>query len=563
MNFIQFYCENISKELSCEYGQSLKSIIASHFPDKNYCMAYVDNTLKELSYKINFSQNIRFLDFSNTDAYRANFRSLCLVLQSTVAELFPQYDLIIDYNLPNGFFATLNNSKDSEQLNRILINDVDIQLIEARMRAIIASDEPIIKNKLRADEAEEIFRANRREDKAAIVQQLGRFYVSVYELNGYKDTFYGPMLDSTKWISDFRLMAYNGGFCIQLPKWKNGSLTIDKYVEQEKLSKVFEENSNWLHIIGASRIASLNKAVLNGDVGKVIQIAEGLHERKYAEIADMIYARKEKLKLVLISGPSSSGKTTTSNRVALQCRVLGLNPVVLAMDNYFVNREHTPLDSDGNYNFESIHAVDVDFINQQLSALFNGETVEIPKFDFIKGQRYFDGDYKKLKDNDILIMEGIHALNPEFFKLLDPERIFKIYASALTSLSIDENNNISTTTNRQIRRMVRDYKHRGRSPEDTILGWASVRRGEINNIFPFQEYADVTFNSAMLYELSVLKYYVEPLLTKISPRSEAYPEATRLLKFLSLIIAINPEDHSLIPPTSVMREFIGGSVFDV
>ena len=325
---------------------------------------------------------------------------------------------------------------------------------------------------------------------------------------------------------------------------------------------MFKENSEWCSILGAHGIGSVNEAVKKGQARELIAVAESLHERKYVKIADMIHERRDKVKLVLIAGPSSSGKTTTSKRIALQCKVLGLNPLVIAMDDYFLNREKTPRDANGEYDFESIYALDLPFLGAQLNGLFDGKEVELPKYDFVKGERHFDGRRMWMKEGDILIMEGIHALNPELTKHIDGEKVFRVFASALTSLSVDENNYISTADNRLLRRMVRDNFTRGITPEETILRWKSVRAGEEKNIFPFQENADVMFNSALLFELPLLRYYAEPLLERIPPLSEAYAESVRLRKFLSYITPLTPDEIDCIPPTSVMREFIGGSTFE-
>ena len=319
---------------------------------------------------------------------------------------------------------------------------------------------------------------------------------------------------------------------------------------------------NWCNIIGVKDIDSVNRAISMGYGKNIIQVAEALHERKYAAIADQIYKRKDDVKLVLLAGPSSSGKTTTSMRIALQLKVLGLNPRVLAMDNYFVNREDTPRDADGNYDFECLEAMDLKLLNEQLNQLFNGEEVDIPVFNFAEGKREFKGNKMKMKPNDILIMEGIHALNPSLTASIESRRKFKIYASALTSLSIDENNSISTTDNRMLRRMVRDNNFRGTTAEQTILRWGSVHSGEYKNIFPYQENADAMFNSSLIYELPLLKHYAEPLLRRIHPTSPAYSESLRLLKFLSYIVEMDPSEHNAVPPTSVMREFIGGSTLE-
>ena len=311
-------------------------------------------------------------------------------------------------------------------------------------------------------------------------------------------------------------------------------------------------------MMGVAGVGTLNKVVQKGRIVELINLCESLHERKYAEIADQIYARREEVKIVFIAGPSSSGKTSTSKRLALQCRILGLNPKVIELDNYFVDRDHTPKDENGQFDFESLYAMDLDFLGQQLNQLLDGKEIELPKFDFKEGCRRFEGTRMRLQDKDILIMEGIHALNPAMIPGVDNSKVFRVYASALTSLSIDENNNISTSDNRMLRRMIRDNRTRGISPEQTLERWQSVRRGENRNIFPFQENADAVFNSAHLFELPVLKYYAEPLLRRIAPNSPAYTEATRLLKFLDYIVALSPSEIAAIPPTSILREFIGG-----
>ena len=327
---------------------------------------------------------------------------------------------------------------------------------------------------------------------------------------------------------------------------------------QSKIAATLKEYSDWCSIINIESIGTLNKAVKDGKAVSIINLAESLHERNYARIADRIYAERGTKRIVMIAGPSSSGKTSSSLRIALQCKVLGLKPKVIELDNYFVDREHTPKDEDGNYDFESLYAMDLEFLNKQLNELLEGKEVEIPRFDFKTGSRVFEGNKLRLEDKDILIMEGIHALNPEMTSTVDNSRIFRVYVSALTSLNIDENNNMSTSDNRLLRRMVRDNRVRGITPEETIMRWNSVRRGESKNIFPFQENADVLFNSALIFELPMLKYYAEPLLLRISPNSPAYTEAVRLLKFLDYIVALQPGEISAIPPTSIMREFIGG-----
>ena len=327
---------------------------------------------------------------------------------------------------------------------------------------------------------------------------------------------------------------------------------------QVKLAEMFRRYSDWCFTTRIIGVSSLNQRLLSGGAVELINLCEARHERDYAEIADRIYAARDHVKIVFIAGPSSSGKTSSSLRLAQQCKVLGLNPKVIELDNYFVERDETPRDEDGDFDFEALEAMDLRLLGEQLNRLLAGEEVEIPRYDFKQGRKFFEGNMLRLEERDILIMEGIHALDPAMVPSVDQNRIFRVYASALTSLNVDENNCISTSDNRLLRRMVRDNRVRGISPEATLLRWASVRRGENRNIFPFQENADALFNSALLYELPMLKYYAEPLLRRILPSSPAYPEAVRLLKFLDYIVALQPAEIDCIPPTSIMREFIGG-----
>ncbi|MDO4736582.1 MAG: nucleoside kinase [Bacteroidia bacterium] len=531
--------------------------------------AYIDNQLKELSFGIYMPHSIEFLNFSNPDGRRCYMRSLFFVLQKAVSELYPKNQLIINYSLPNGSYAEITATPTSERpsdsienrVNNVIeICEEEVFAIKKKMQEIIDADFPIVKKKFCNDDAVKLFLSHNQYDKARLCEDLARFFVSVYFIDNYGDTFYGPQLHSTGYLNSFDLKKYNKGFYLQMPDG-NAPFSMPNVKYQEKLFEVFKENANWCKILGAQDIATINKAITLGYGSDLIQIAEALHERKYAAIADQIYKRRHNVKLVLFAWPSSSGKTTTSKRLSLQLKVLGLNPVVIEMDNYFVNRENTPRDANGNYDFECLGAMDLKFLNTQLTQLFNGEEIELPKFDFAKGARFFDGTKIRLQENDILIMEGIHALNPQLTSSIEREKKFLVYASALTSLSIDENNYISTSDNRLLRRMVRDNNFRGTTAEQTISRWASVRRGEYNNIFPYQENADAMFNSSLLYELPLLKHYAEPLLRKISPKSPVYAESLRLLKFLSYTVELSHQEQEAIPPTSVLREFIGNSSF--
>lgn len=521
--------------------------------------ALVDHKLKELDYRLSMSHEVEFIGYNHPDGRRTYLRSLCFVLQNAVRELFPDKVLIIDHSLPSGLYCNICDVELREDGRRVPVrlSDADLAAIKKRMHEIVAADMPFVKKKMEASAAEALFEKNNQPDKAELQKSLGKFICSVYFLDGQVDTFHGPLLPSTGYLKVFDLLPFANGFCLQFPSEGDFSKVIPVKT-QSKIAATLGEYSDWCSIVRVNGIGSLNRAITEGNAVRLINLSEALHERKYAAIADQIFARRDKVKAVFIAGPSSSGKTSSSLRLALQCRVLGMVPKVIELDNYFVDREHTPKDSDGNYDFEALGAMDLKLLNSQLNDLFAGKEVELPKFDFKEGRSIPSGKRISLGDKEILIMEGIHALDPAMVPDVDNSRIFRVYASALTSLNIDENNNISTSDNRLLRRMVRDNRVRGITPEETIMRWQSVRRGENRNIFPFQENADASFNSALLYELPMLKYYAEPLLRRIAPSSPAYTEAIRLLKFLDYIVALSPDEIAAIPPTSIMREFIGG-----
>lgn len=521
--------------------------------------ALVDHKLKELDYRLSMSHEVEFIGYNHPDGRRTYLRSLCFVLQNAVRELFPDKVLIIDHSLPSGLYCNICDVELREDGRRVPVrlSDADLAAIKKRMHEIVAADMPFVKKKMEASAAEALFEKNNQPDKAELQKSLGKFICSVYFLDGQVDTFHGPLLPSTGYLKVFDLLPFANGFCLQFPSEGDFSKVIPVKT-QSKIAATLAAYSDWCSIVRVNGIGTLNRAITEGNAVRLINLSEALHERKYAAIADQIFARRDKVKAVFIAGPSSSGKTSSSLRLALQCRVLGMVPKVIELDNYFVDREHTPKDSDGNYDFEALGAMDLKLLNSQLNDLFAGKEVELPKFDFKEGRSVPSGKRISLGDKEILIMEGIHALDPAMVPDVDNSRIFRVYASALTSLNIDENNNISTSDNRLLRRMVRDNRVRGITPEETIMRWQSVRRGENRNIFPFQENADASFNSALLYELPMLKYYAEPLLRRIAPSSPAYTEAIRLLKFLDYIVALSPDEIAAIPPTSIMREFIGG-----
>lgn len=559
---LDIFCENDGKTYTIEEGTRISELLAisgckCRFP---VIAALENNLLKELGRRLYAPCKIRFIDRSHPDGRRTYMRSLCFIVQKAVSEIFPDRCLTYDYSLPNGLYAEIreqDNGNQGEKPVTVNITDKYMERIRGRVSELIKADIPFIKKKAEAEEAAGIFRKNFQPQKAELIESLGRFTTSLYSFDGWQDTFYGPLAPSSGIADTYDIYRFGKGFCIRWPSI-NDPERLTSFKMQDKLYSVLKEHSDWCHIMGVSGVGTLNKCIIEGKAKDLINISEALHERKYARIADMIYSRREKTRIVAIAGPSSSAKTTTSKRIAMQCKVLGLNPVVIELDNYFVNREFTPKDENGEYDFESLKTMDLKLLNSNLNDLLDGKEIEMPRFNFAEGKREYHGDRLKMSEDDILIMEGIHALNPEMTSEIDNERIFKVYASALTSLSLDENNNISTSDNRLLRRIVRDNRTRGTSPESTILRWPSVRSGETKNIFPFQENADAMFNSALIFELPALKFHVAPLLRRISPRSEAYTEAVRLLKFLDYVVTLSPEEMAAIPPTSIMREFIGG-----
>lgn len=517
-----------------------------------YLAALVDNRLKSLDYVLYNPHDIQFIDYSHPDGRRTYIRSLSFVLQKAVREVFPCARLRISYSVGNSLYCDLIFPDYREE------TEEDMVLIRGAMKHLVEKNIPFKREKLCTGEAQKIFAGGGFPQKALLQETRGHFFTSVYYLEDHADTFYGPLVPSTGYLKLFDLCRFHRGFLLQYPQPDNPG-KLDGPPKLNKLVEVFEEYVHWGKIMGIKDIGSLNQKIQKGQTKDLILTGEAFHGRRYADIADRIFECRDKVKLVLIAGPSSSGKTTTSKRISTQLKVLGMKPVVLEMDNYFVNREDTPRDDKGDYDFESLLALDVQFLNEQLFKLLDGKEVEIPSFDFLTGQRTFNGKRLKLKENDILIMEGIHALNPVLTRDIPAKNKFKIYASALTSLSMDENNRISTTDTRMIRRMVRDAQFRGITAEETILRWPSISYGERQNIFPFQEEADVMFNSALPYELAVLKSHAEPLLHRILPVSAAFPEALRLLNFLSYFTPVHPRDERYIPYASVIREFIGTS----
>jgi uridine kinase len=515
--------------------------------------ALVNNELKELSHEVYNPKQIRFIDLSHPDGMRTYVRSLSFLLQVALKETFPQHKLRVQHSVSNGIYCEITDGTRTVDIDEIVA-------IEKRMNELVKADLPFIKKKLATSEAIELFRAEGYVEKALLHETKGKMYTSVYWLDGHADSFYGPLAHSTGALRRFGLSSYFQGVLLMLPEPNDGE-KLRPYILQNKLLQVFHEHKERNEILEAESLGSLNMAIREGRLAKLIHINEALHEKNFAHIADRI-ADNRRIRIALIAGPSSSGKTTSAKRLEIQLRASKLNPHIIELDNYFVDREDTPRDEYGEYDFESLQAVDLNLFNSQMRALLDGKNVRLPKFDFTLGKRFFPpNNSMQLSTDDVLIIEGIHGLNPALITMVDDESVLRIYASALTSISLDENNRIPTTDNRLIRRIVRDAATRSYAAVDTIARWPSVRRGEDVNIFPFQENADIMFNSFLLYELCVLKRYAVPLLRSVPAGRPEYAEALRLLKFISYFEALDEEHERIIPPNSVLREFIGGSSF--
>ncbi len=554
METITLFCVNDSKEYQIKQGQPISVVAPKTVTDslsgKEYPVlaALVDHQLRSLDFPVFYPHRVEFIGYNHPEGRRTYIRSLSFLAQRAARSLFPEKVFKINHSLPSGLYCKFRAEK---------MADESIKLMKEEMRRLVKADLPFTHETILSTEAEAIFEAQNQRLKAGLQRSLGTYFCTVYYLDGVADNFYGPLVASTGCLKVFDLMPFHHGFCLQYPSDEDITRPIARQ-KQIKLTTTLKEYGYWCKTTGVVGVGALNSRLMDGKAVELINLCEARQERGYAELADKIYAARDRVKIVFLAGPSSSGKTSSSLRVAQQLKVLGMNPKVIELDNYFVSRERTPKDEFGNYDFEALEAMDLELLGKHLNALLAGEEIELPRYDFKQGQPVFEGKKMHLEENDILVMEGIHALDPAMVPSVDQSRIYRIYASALTSLKLDENCCISTTDNRLLRRMVRDNRVRGITPEDTILRWPSVRRGENKYIFPFQENADAQFNSALLYELPMLRYYAEPLLRRILPNSPAYAEAVRLLKFLSYVVPLQPSEIDAIPPTSILREFIGG-----
>ena len=482
------------------------------------------------------------------DNIRNNSRTLQFIFIKAVLDLYKDAIVTMEHSIGKWVFGEIHKKEP--------LTEQEVNNIKQAMQKLIDKNYPIKRIKVKREEAIKIFQNYSMTDKVKLLQQTGFKVVTLYELDGRYDYFYGPMWESTGVIKNFDVKFYNGGFILGYPTDEN-LMVVNKFVEQRKLTNIFRETEKWLNILGIGEVGSLNEKISNGELIDLIMISEALHEKKIAQISDMINEKKE-IKAVFVAGPSSSGKTTFANRLAIQLKVNGLNPIPISLDNYFVNREDTPRDENGEYDFESIKSIDVKFFKDQMKELFEGKEVEIPIFNFLTGYREKSGSKVKMPKNGILIIEGIHGLNPILTSSLDENNIFKIYISALTQLNLDNHNRISTSDVRRVRRIVRDSLSRGKNAEETLLMWPSIKKGEEKNIFIYQEEADVMFNSTLVYELCVLKKKALEELDKVGADSSVYDEVKRLKAFLGFFDEI---DKGLVPENSILREFIGGSIF--
>ena len=547
---IDIRCKNNGQTIKVPVGSKLEEVYQLAGLQMQYppVIARVNNKVEGLNFRLYKPKMVEFLDITSSSGLRTYTRTVFFVLCKATHDLWTDCRVSIDIPVSNGYFVDL-------RLGRPVTLD-DVGQLRRRMQEIINDQLPIRRHETTTDEAISMFKRLGATSKVKLLQGIGSLYTTYYELDGYLDYFYGAMLTNTSKVYLFGLEKYHDGLLLRLPSPQHPT-ELGEMVMQDKMFSIFKEHHQWQDILGLRTIGDLNDVIKLGYSPELIQMSEALQEKKISQIADDI-ARRKGIRLVLIAGPSSSGKTTTCKRLSVQLAVNGIRPLPISLDDYFVDRENTPRDASGDYDYEHLHALNLELFNQQLNALFRGEEVELPRYDFTTGRSMMSGKKLSLPDNAVLVIEGIHALNPELTAQVPPEYIYRVYASALTTLLIDNHNYVPTTDNRLLRRIIRDHKYRNVSAVDTIRRWPSVRKGENRWIFPFQENADAMFNTAMLFELAVIKAQAEPLLEQVPENCVEYAEAHRLLKFLHYIKPI-PGDQ--IPPTSLLREFLGGSSF--
>lgn len=543
-------CKNNKKVLKVNVGSTLSEVFsASELKmDHGPVCARVNNKVQGMHYRLYNDKDVEFLDMRSGSGSRTYTRTLFFICCKAINDLYGNVEVRIDIPVSKGYYVHVNLGRD--------ITADDVARIRCRMQEIIDADTPIRRRMVTAEEAIRLFSEKGDMSKVKLLKGQGKLYTVYYQIDDFIDYFYGALLTSTSEVYLVDLVAYSDGMLLRVPSREDPG-QLCPMPRQQKMFDVFKEHHEWQNIIGLRTVGDLNDAVDKGFATDIINVNEALQEKKIARIADQIAARHD-VKLVLLAGPSSSGKTTTCKRLSIQLLTCGLKPLQISLDDYFIDRDKTPLDANGEYDYESIHALNIDLINEQFNALFKGEEIELPRYNFQAGKSEKSGKRLKLGPNDIVVVEGIHALNPELTAQIPEQQKFRVYVSALTTILLDEHNYIPTTDNRLLRRIIRDYKYRGVSAQESIHRWPSVRAGEERWIFPYQENADAMFNSAMLYELAVIKQQAEPLLEQVPENCEEYAEAHRLLKFLRYFHAIS---YRQLAPTSLLREFLGGSSF--
>lgn len=543
-------CKNNKKVLKVNVGSTLSEVFsASELKmDHGPVCARVNNKVQGMHYRLYNDKDVEFLDMRSGSGSRTYTRTLFFICCKAINDLYGSVEVRIDIPVSKGYYVHVNLGRD--------ITADDVARIRCRMQEIIDADTPIRRRMVTAEEALRLFSEKGDMSKVKLLKGQGKLYTVYYQIDDFIDYFYGALLTSTSEVYLFDLVAYSDGMLLRVPSREDPG-QLCPMPRQQKMFDVFKEHHEWQNIIGLRTVGDLNDAVDKGFATDIINVNEALQEKKIARIADQIAARHD-VKLVLLAGPSSSGKTTTCKRLSIQLLTCGLKPLQISLDDYFIDRDKTPLDANGEYDYESIHALNIALINEQFNALFKGEEIELPRYNFQTGKSEKSGKRLKLGPNDIVVVEGIHALNPELTAQIPEQQKFRVYVSALTTILLDEHNYIPTTDNRLLRRIIRDYKYRGVSAQESIHRWPSVRAGEERWIFPYQENADAMFNSAMLYELAVIKQQAEPLLEQVPENCEEYAEAHRLLKFLRYFHAIS---YRQLAPTSLLREFLGGSSF--
>jgi len=547
---VQIRCKNNKKIKNIAIGSTLSDIFCEFNLNMKYppVSARVNNKVEGLNYRVYHNKEVEFIDITSASGSRAYTRTLFFVLCKAAHDLYPDGKIIIDIPVSNGYYCNLKIGRP--------VTKEDVDRIRTRMKEIIDAAIPIQRHESTTEEAIKLFTKLGTHSKVKLLKSIGRLYTIYYEIDGYMDYYYGTLLTNTSQLYLFGLEMYYEGLLLRLPS-RNNPDELGELISQDKMFEIFQEHHRWQNIIGISTVGDFNENVAKGFSTDIINVSEALQEKKISRIADEIASRSD-VRVVLIAGPSSSGKTTFCKRLSVQLLTCGIKPVQVSLDDYFVDRDKTPLDDKGDYDYESLYALDIPLINKQFNALFAGEEVVMPRYNFQTGKSEKNGRRLKLDENNVLLVEGIHALNPKLTAHIPENQKFRVYASALTTILLDNHNYIPTTDNRLLRRIIRDYKYRGVTAQETIRRWPSVRAGENKWIFPYQENADMMFNTAMLFELAVIRTQAEPLLELVPENAEEYAEAYRLLKFLRYI---TPIQYRQLPPTSLLREFLGGSSF--